>query len=236
MDPEKFLATAEQHAEAGRFAAATVYATIATAAAATKSAGQSSAIYPGDHQPLPADWCGQCHSPGRRVINSKNCHRCNPRVLRARPCRYCGAYLEERMDNYGSEGSWAWRDERNSLNCPKAPNPTAPLTVPAQAERDVNPDAVWNLFFQEWKDNRALSEEPASAEELLAAPLLMPYMPRTRLGERPHVEHLDTWLAERAYRPYGSLQLVEEPTADGSSGRTWRLTNAVSAEPAGTPL
>ncbi|MDQ0701054.1 hypothetical protein [Streptomyces sp. W4I9-2] len=227
MDSETYFATAAQHAEGGRFDAAVAYAQLATAAAVMRLAGQPVAIYPGDHQPLPADWCGTCSSPGRRVTaDRKDCPRCNPRSLRARPCRHCGVHLEERMDGNSTEGSWAWRDEKNSLNCPKAPDPAAPLPVPVQAERDVNPDRVWSLFFQEWNENRALSEEPASSETLLATTTLLPYMPRTRLGERPHAEHLDAWLAARAGQPHGPLQVKEDPPADSPSVRTWRLTTA----------
>ncbi|NEC63425.1 hypothetical protein G3I41_02025 [Streptomyces sp. SID9727] len=227
MDSENYFVAAEQHAEAGRFDAAVVFAQLATAAAMMRMAGQPVAIYLGDHQPLPADWCGTCYSPGRRVTaDRKDCPRCNPRSLRARPCRYCGVHIEERMDSNGAEGSWAWRDERNSVNCPKAPDPSAPPPVPVQAERDVNPDRVWSLFLQEWNENRVLAEEPASAEALLTAKTLLPYMPRTRLGERPHAAHLDAWLADRAGQPHGPFQIAEEPRVDESSVRTWRLQTA----------
>lgn len=225
MAPEDFLAVAEQHAEAGRFSAAVAYASIATARAAVVTAArQADPIYPGDHQPLPADWCGKCHSPGRRRIDQKDCPRCSSQVLRARLCRYCGVYLEKRLDAHGSEESWAWRDERNSLNCPKAPDPSVPSPAPVGEEHDVNPDHVWALFFQEWKDHRALAE-PASAAELLATSVLMPYVPRTRFGERPHAEHLEAWLAERATKPHGLLQLAEEAAPESPSVRAWRLTS-----------
>ncbi|MFF6859882.1 hypothetical protein ACFY9H_31435 [Streptomyces bacillaris] len=133
--------------------------------------------------------------------------------------------LEERLDSSGSEGSWAWRDEHSSVNCPKAPDPAAPQPLPAQAEQDLNPDGVWQRFLLEWNDHETLREEAVSAEALLATPTLFPYVPRTRLGERPHADHLEAWLGARADQPYGRLQLTEEPLADGSAARTWRLTS-----------
>lgn len=224
VDSETYFATAEQHAEAGRFDAASAFAHLATAAAMMRLAGQPMAIHPGDHQPLPADWCGACHSPGRRVTaERKDCPRCNPATLRARPCRHCGVLLEKRMDRNATESSWAWRDERSSVNCPKAPDPAAPLPVPVQAERDVNPDRVWKVFLEEWSELDAFHETPASAEALLAATTLLPYMPRTRLGERPHAEHLDAWIADRAGQPHGPLQITEDPQPGDAPVRTWRL-------------
>ncbi|MFI9019182.1 hypothetical protein ACIGZI_34675 [Streptomyces griseus] len=32
-------------------------------------------------------------------------------------------HLEEGIDSNGTEGSWAWRDERDSLSSPKGPGP-----------------------------------------------------------------------------------------------------------------
>ncbi|MFJ3438848.1 hypothetical protein ACIPMU_35585 [Streptomyces cyaneofuscatus] len=54
-------------------------------------------------------------------------------------------HLEEGIDSNGTDGSWAWRDEQDPLSSPKAPGPCAPLPVPVQAERDLNPDRVWSL-------------------------------------------------------------------------------------------
>lgn len=224
MTPEEYFAIAKDHAGAGRFAAASAYAGLASARAAIDAAPATvRPIYLGDHRPQAVEWCGQCFGPGHRRVKGKPCPRCDSRVFRARPCQYCGAHLEQRPNPGDPEAPWRWRDQYDSLNCPKAPSPGESLPEPAAKEEDLNPDAVWAALLENWRDYGDLADV-SSAIELLKSPTLAGYIPKTRLGEVPRPQHFDDWLSARVNKKHGNLLIVEEPSADGV--RRWRVTTA----------
>ncbi|MFJ2060289.1 hypothetical protein ACIOMM_30730 [Streptomyces sp. NPDC087908] len=215
-DGDALFDQARRLADTGEYAAATAYASLATAAFAAKAAVGAAPlpIYPGTHEPEILPWCGTCRAPNRRETSAgEQCPQCGFTDLRVRACRYCVINLEKRPVN-GNEEPWLWVDETNNVSCPQAPNPRDAPAAPSPLP-DVWPERLWELFFEHWSAGFQ-SFRSVTVHDLVSDTYLRPYLPRTTYGDY-HPIHLEHWFSQRAGAKCGRYTLVqaEDPAPDG---------------------
>ncbi|MEV7675897.1 hypothetical protein [Streptomyces sp. NPDC088752] len=222
-DGNELFDHARRLADKGEYAAATAYASLATAAFAAKAAAATAPlpIYPGAHEPELIPWCRTCRAPNRRMTSAGHpCPQCSVEDLRVRACRHCATNLEKRPV-HGVEEPWLWADETNNISCPQAPHPQEAPAAPSPLP-DIWPERLWELFLEYWYAGHQASQ-PVTVLDLIDDISLRPYLPRTTYGDY-HPVHLERWLSQRAGTEYGGYTLVqaEDPAPDGTA--RWQVT------------
>jgi hypothetical protein len=221
VTPEQYLAEAQTHLEAGRFAEATAYASMATATATVTPQQPVPPTYHGGHK-AGRRWCGKCFSPKKRFTRetggvARPC-TCHPtKATEIRKCRYCEASLER------DSKSRKWVAAGGTADCPLAPDLSDPSALPA--EPDLNKDAEWEEFLQHVSWFGSPSERAAwtSAELLERRQEYAASMPVTQYGELPHPRQMDVWLSSRADRPHGSYIVTQVHGVEGVPA--WRASS-----------